>query len=314
VNTSVRQAAIAWYLAPAVLTVALVYLYPIYKTITNSFLEAVLGGTSPGASLKKAGYTPFSFGLKDQWGNGWFVSEFGYSLLDSMEQMTKLVADGTFVEDRWVDFVRKVDDMRKKGYFNDDAASIDFFQGWDLFPQGKAAMTMVSDSLLAQYADVLGVDNVGIMTAPAMGSGKLSLKYPPQIQGLGITSWSANKKEAANFLVFLHKKDVIDSFYKSTGILPADTKFDPSLIKYPQQKLIYDSVLTKNARFVFWMECFFPAQLDYEGWYPTFQQLWSGELDPKAVIVKCQKVLEKWREQNAQQVEIYRNWDIPEGF
>jgi len=266
------------------------------------------------AALKKAGITPFSFGLKDQWGNGWFVSEFGFSQLDSMEQMTKLVADGTFVDEEWVDFVRKVDDMRRKGYFNDDAASIDFLQGWDLFPQGKVAMTMVSDSLIAQYAKMLGTDNLGIMTAPAIGTGKLSHRYSPQIQGLGITSWSVRKKEAADFLTFLHGKTMIDSFYNSTGILPADSKFDPALIKYPQQKLIYDSVLSKNPRFVFWMECFFPAALDYEGWYPTFQQLWSGELNPEGVIHKCQEVLEKWRQQNPQQVDIYRKWDIPEGF
>jgi len=264
-------------------------------------------------ALKDAGITPFSFGVKDQWGNGWFVSEFGYSHLDSIEEMTKLVADGTLVSDEWVDFMTKIDEMRKKGYFNEDVTSLDFFQGWDLFPQGKVAMTIVSDSLLKQYVDIMGEDKIGIMTAPAIGDGALAGRYPPQIQGLGISSWSEHKQEAADFLVFLHTEEMLKSFYDTTGILPTDTKFDPSWITLPQQKVIYDGVLAGEP-FAFWLECFFPSQLDMEGWYPSIQQMWADELTPEGVLQYCQDSLVKWREQNPQQVEIYRNWDIPEGY
>jgi len=265
-------------------------------------------------ALKNAGITPFSHGARDGWGNGWLISVFGYSLLDSMEEITKLTADGTFVEDKWIDVVEKINYMRKQGYFNEDAASIDMFQGWDLFPQGEVAMTLSCDSITADWVDIMGVDKVGIMVCPKIGDGELGGRYLTQINGLGISSWSEHKQEAADFLVFMHTPEMLESFYNSTGILPCDTNFDPSLITLPQQQIIYDYVLSGEKPYVFLMECFFPAQLDYEGWYPAIQMLWNDELDAEGVVQYCQDILEKWREQNQQQVEIYGNWDIPEGF
>jgi raffinose/stachyose/melibiose transport system substrate-binding protein len=264
-------------------------------------------------ALKTAGITPMGFGVKDQWGNGWLISEFGFSYLDSVKDMTNIVADGTLVNEKWLDFMTKINDMRKKGYFNEDASSLDFFQGWDLFPQGKVAMIMVTDGQLKTYEDVLGAGNVGIMNPPSMGNGKLAGRYPPQINGLGITSWSNHKQEAADFLVFLHSEEILKSFYDMTGVIPTDTKFDPSWITLPEQNKIYDGVLSGKP-FAFWLECFFPVQLDTEGWYPSVQQLWVDELDPQGVLEYCQDVLVKWREQNPQQVDIYKNWEFPEGY
>ena len=54
--------------------------------------------------------------------------------------------------------------------------------------------------------------------------------------------------------------------------------------------------------------------MDFEGWYPAIQKMWIDEMSPDEVIHHVQDTLEKWREQNPQQVEIYRNWELEKGF
>ncbi len=54
----------ALYLAPALAVVALVFVYPIYKTIHNSLLEAMLGGTNAGAT-RFVGFRNYGFLFRD---------------------------------------------------------------------------------------------------------------------------------------------------------------------------------------------------------------------------------------------------------
>jgi multiple sugar transport system substrate-binding protein len=266
------------------------------------------------AKIKKTGITPIGFGTKDQWANGWLISFYGYPLLDSMEDMLRLVSDGTFLQEEWFDIMRKVDNLRKKGYFNEDVSSLDFYPSWDLVPQGEVAMAITVESLIPAWAEVMGAENVGIFPhAPIIGDGKLGGKFTTQVQGFAMSSWSPNKQEAADYLKFLHTPDMLTSFYEDTGALPADTRFDRSLITLEPQKIIYDGILTGEP-FALWMECYFPAQLDFEGWYPAIQQMWIDELGPDDVIYYVQDTLEKWREQNPQQVAIYRKWQLKQGF
>ena len=42
--------------------------------------------------------------------------------------------------------------------------------------------------------------------------------------------------------------------------------------------------------------------------------MWIDELGPEDVIRHVQDTLEKWLEQNPQQVEIYRTWQLEEEF
>ncbi len=265
--------------------------------------------------LKDAGITPFGWGLRDGWGNGWFPSMFGYSYIDSMEDILRLCADGTWVEQKWIDCFQYIDDMRKLGYFNEDAASVDFLQGWDLFAKGDVAMAIATDAIVNSWVEIMGVDAFDIMPhTPIMGQGKLGDRYAANINAFAIPSWSAHKQEAADFLVYMHTTEMLELFYEMTKVIPPDTKFDPSLIEYPQQETIYQCLISGEKPYTLWMENFYPSQLNLEGWYPAFQKMWMDELDSKGVLEYAQNVLEKWRDQNPQQVEIYRNWELAPGL
>lgn len=171
--------------------------------------------------------------------------------------------------------------------------------------QGKSAMIFGNDTFLKGWAEIIGWDNMGVMRVPKYGSGKLADTYVVTAQGLGITSWSQHKKEAADFLMYTHTPDRLNAWFKYTGVLPADDRFDTAQIDQPILKQIFEWVVQSAGPN---LENFIPSMLDEQAMFTGTQLLFAGDKTPAELAQLTEEVIQKWREQNPDQLQNFVNW------
>ena len=140
-----------------------------------------------------------------------------------------------FTDPKYTGWYTKLDEYVKAGYVNNDVMSLDLDQGVRAFGQGKGAMTFTTDGMLATAMKDLGEAKVGVMRPPKLGTGTLAdAGNATQSISHFVTSWSAHPQEAADFLQFMHTPERLTAWYKATGVVPADDRFDASLVTIPQ--------------------------------------------------------------------------------
>jgi raffinose/stachyose/melibiose transport system substrate-binding protein len=258
-------------------------------------------------ALKKAGITPLGAGgAKSSAFGAWMFAILGTQDLDSVNDI-KAAAVGTadFKSEKYTRWITEIASMIKKGYFNDNIGSLGMPQGQDLFPQGKVAMAWGTDGNVAAWAQSLGEDKVGVMKTPILGKGKLATAYnATQSTSFFVTSWSKHQQEAANFLVFMHDKDRLTSWYQHTAVVPADDRYDASQITDPLQKQLAQFDLSPAN---VWLENFIPTQMDTDGLRPGGSLLASGS-SADDVIALIDRTLNLWRTQNPADVKTFAAW------
>ena len=168
--------------------------------------------------------------------------------------------------------------MVKKGYFNEDVMSNDLSQGARLFAEGKAAMAFGTDGMIKQALTDLGEDKVGVMKTPKKGTGKLAdVGNATQSISFFITKWSKNPQAAADFLAFMHTPERLNAWYKATGVIAADSRFDKSLVTNPVLKQMMEWETTGPQ---VWLENFLPGQIDSDGDLVAGQLIFSQSGSP----------------------------------
>jgi multiple sugar transport system substrate-binding protein len=250
---------------------------------------------------------PISGGLKDGWFGGWLFSILSRQTHESeKEYMQAAVGEAKFTDPEFAEYWVRLNELKERGCWNADINSLDYQQGMDQFVQGKAAMIFGNDTFLAGWADTMGGwDDMGLMLVPKYGAGKMAGQYITTAQGLGITSWSQHKQEAADFLMFMHTPDRLKAWFEYTGVIPADDRLDPAVITIPQLKQVYEwdtTVAGPN------MENFIPSMLDEQAAFAGAQLLFAGDKTPEELAQMTQEVVEKWREQNPDAVENFTAW------
>jgi raffinose/stachyose/melibiose transport system substrate-binding protein len=259
------------------------------------------------AKLNDVGVIPISGGLKDGWFGGWLYSILSRQTHDSeKEYMAAAVGDGSFTDPEFAEYWVRLAELKDAGCWNEDINSLDYQQGMDRFVQGEAAMIFGNDTFLAGWADTMGGwDDIGLMMVPKYGSGVMADQYVATAQGLGITSWSEHKQEAADLLMFMHTPDRLKAWFEYTGVIPADDRLDPSMITQPQLQQVYEWDTTKAGPN---MENFIPSMLDEQAAFAGAQLLFAGDMTPEELAEMTQEVAEKWREQNPDAVENFEIW------
>jgi raffinose/stachyose/melibiose transport system substrate-binding protein len=258
-------------------------------------------------TLKKAGITPLGAGgAKSSAFGAWMFAILGVQDLDTVEDI-KAAAVGTadFKSAKYTHWITEIASMIQKGYFNDNIGSLGMPEGQDLFPQGKVAMAWGTDGNVAAWQKQLGADKVGVMKTPIFGTGKLAQAYnATQSTSFFVTSWSKHPKEAADFLVFMHTTDRLNSWFKMTGVVPADDRYDLAQITDPFQKQLAQYDLSPvNV----WLENFIPTQMDTDGLRPGGSLLASGS-SADDVIALIDRTLNLWRTQNPADVKTFQAW------
>jgi multiple sugar transport system substrate-binding protein len=259
------------------------------------------------ATLKKAGITPLGAGgAKSSAFGAWMFAILGVQDLNSVDDI-KTVAVGSvpFNSPQYTHWITEIANMVKLGYFNDDVGSLGMTEGQDLFPQGKVAMAWGTDGNAVAWQKVLGADKVGVMKTPIFGTGKLAQAYnATQSTSFFVTSWSKHPQEAAKFIIFMHDKDRLTSWYQMTGVVPADDRFDLTQITDPFQKQLAQFDLSPQN---VWLENFIPTQMDMDGLRPGGSMLASGS-SADDVISLIDRTLNLWRTQNPTDVKTFQAW------
>lgn len=257
--------------------------------------------------LKAAGITPFGIGDKNGYGGAWWFANVGIQGLDSTEDLRQAIIGNTsFTDEKYTGWYTLLDDMVKKGYFNEDVMSLDLDQGVRLFWEGKAAMAFGTDGMIKQALTDLGEDKVGVMKPPKWGNGKLAdAGNATQSISFLITKWSKHPQEAADFLTFLHTPDRLTSWYKHTGVIAADARFDRSLVTSPvlQQMMEWETTGPQV-----WLENFLPGQIDSDADLTGGQMIFSQSGSPEDVANLWQSVAETWRNQHPDELKNWQNW------
>lgn len=258
------------------------------------------------AKLKASGITPIAAGVKDGWFGGWLWQLLGKQTIDSVDDMKKaVVGDASFTDPKYADWWNKLQELRDKGYLNNDIASLDYQQGQDLWLQEKAAMVFGNDTFFPSWIKQMGADKVGLMQVPVYGTGKMADSITVTAQGMGITSWSKHPKEAADFLMFMHTPDRLKAWYEDTGVFPADDRFDASTLENPQMKQLFQWIKTKASLN---LENFIPSQLEEQGIFKGVQLILSGEKTAKDGAAITESAIKQWRSINQAEVDKFKNW------
>ncbi len=76
---------------------------------------------------------------------------------------------------------------------------------------------------------------------PTFGTGAMAGKPITDTQGFGIPSKADEKETAAAFIDFMHSPERLQAMWTTSKQIPADTRFDASVIDDPFIKSVYDT-------------------------------------------------------------------------
>lgn len=257
-------------------------------------------------ALKQAGITGFAFGLKDAWGAEPVWSLIGPAAIDDINEI-KIAAtkEGAFLEDKYKDWLVKLNELYSKGYLMEDVMSVDYIPGRDTFLDGTSGFGQIMSGRLAEMADTMGGrDEVDFLPVPSFGPGKLAGKENTQTQSFGIPVFSEHKEEAAEFIMFMHRPENVNRLYEITHFFPSDDRFDATTLATEIEK-DYWAVYSNDP--VPYFGVYAPSMVIYEGIYVAAQMVCSGNT-PDEAAQYIEDVAAKWREMNPQMIKNFEEW------
>jgi len=297
------------------------YLQPSYPLVYNkaAFAEAGLDPAAPPATWDDflaacdafaAKGMPFvGFGAKDTWGAGRFWMNSLVQQIDGVGPVLQAVTgEASFTEEPYVKFFDAWQQMVDRKCFPDDVASLDMYTGQQLVPQGKAGLTFITGSELASYVEAIGADNAGVMKLPPTGDGTYKDQLGSTSQTLAVTSWASDdqKAVAADFITFLHTPEQLAAYYETTGVPPADDRFDPATITDPLVAQVFQWATDNPAPEI---ENYVPYDIAFNGFNTAQVQMVTGQIGSSAdAAAFAQGVAEKWRQSNRLLLERYKQW------
>jgi raffinose/stachyose/melibiose transport system substrate-binding protein len=258
------------------------------------------------AAVKAAGQTPIVGGAKDGFLGEWLFSLFGSQNVSTLKEMLRpVVGLEKYTDPKWASYLTRIQDLRDKGYFNDDIASVALYEGQNAFAQGKGAFTVaISGQMAGWVKQQPGV--VGIMSAPILGVSKTAGWYRlAGPHGLLIPKYAKNGAEAAKFLAFLHEPKRVQQIYPASGLIPTDPTFNPKAITQPAVRAMVGSSLRGQQVAI---NTVIPSRFETDGLNATAAAFLGGSMDASDVAKKYQQVIELWRAQSPQELKNYQRW------
>jgi multiple sugar transport system substrate-binding protein len=258
-------------------------------------------------NLKSAGITPIGVGAKDGFIGEWLFGFVGRQNANGLrDYIEPVIGKSKFTDPLWSEYWFKIAELRDKGYINNDAVSLELYQGQDIFVQQRAAFTWGVSGQFANFSKTIGPDKVRIITTPVFGKGKTAKYYSiGGPHGLFIPTYAKNKKEAADFLRLLHTKERVNAVYTSSGAIPTDPSFDASLIR---DRAIQQMVTDYQKGSISGANTIVPARLINDGAMPATQLLLGGSITPAQAAQKLQDTIELWRQQSPEELAQFQKW------
>ena len=256
-------------------------------------------------TLRAKGITPIAGGVKDGWFGGWLFSILGSQSLSSVDELKQaVVGDKKFTDPALAEWWTRLGQMIQANCWNDDIGSEDLYQAQQTWVDGKSAMTITAGTDVRKFVNEVGASNVGVMTMPAYAQGVGAGKLGSTSQTLGISSWSPHKQEAADFIRFMHTPAELKLFYKDTGALPADDRFDPSLITVPQVKQLFDYAQNGAP----YLENFIPTDLDAKANFGEVQLMFAGKATAQQAAETTESDMARIRTIDPDLIDNFKQW------
>ena len=177
--------------------------------------------------LKAIGVTPMTYGTGLQALNAGFYPYYDLSymmMMYSLEDWKKLYSgEIPWTDPKIVAQLTKWADLKTKGCTNEDVLANN--ESVSQFESGKAAMTLEGSWGFGEFNDKLG-DKVGVFTPPFNDTAtKGVVEFPGN--GFGVTSYSQNKQEAANFLAWMATPEA-QKIIADGGLIPTVAGTEPT--------------------------------------------------------------------------------------
>jgi raffinose/stachyose/melibiose transport system substrate-binding protein len=257
------------------------------------------------STLRAKGITPIAGGVKDGWFGGWLYSILGSQSLTSIDDLKQaVIGDTKFTDPALAEWWTRLGQMISAKCWNDDIGSLDLYQAQQTWVDGKSAMTITAGTDVKKFVSQVGADKVGVMAMPAYGTGIGAGKLGSTSQTLGISSWSPYKQQAADFIRFLHTPDELAMFYADTGALPADDRFDSSLIDVAQVKQLFDMVKDGSP----YLENFIPTDLDAKANFGGVQLMFAGKTTPEQAATTMESDMARIRLIQPELIDNFKKW------
>ena len=259
-------------------------------------------------ALKAAGYTPIGSGLKDGYLPGWLAVYFGAQNYDDPNEAIKpFRLEESYTDKECSQWIYLIEELIKGGYFNEDIQSLDLYQGQQLLETSNCAMTFQCGPYTASIAEKMGEDVIGFMQAPVYGSGELAKSVCVGQQVFVMPKSAKHKDQAADFLLFLAKKENLSRMYELTNAWMPTVDFDASSLDneicknvatWMQEQRLYDYQYT------------YPIGWENESLCPVMQKMFTEGLSAADAVNELQDGINKWAEQNANVLEAYKIWVV----
>lgn len=259
--------------------------------------------------LKAAGVPTIAAGAKD----GWEVSgEYDTFALQDWKNYRLQVGQAVLGEIPFTDpsmqaFWDRIAELRDRGFYPDNIREYTMTEGRQRFQAGEAAIQNVAISLAGTNLARLGEDNFGVFGPP-----KTTQDISPAVGdwGLIFPKFAPNTKELAGFLTFLRTPERLTAQVQAApGALPADDRFNPSVIDTPGRRQLYDltQAAIKAKRYPE-PDITMPDEIFSNGMVPAFQRMFSEKITAKQAAEATEKAAQEWRTLNPDLQKPYRDW------
>jgi ABC-type glycerol-3-phosphate transport system substrate-binding protein len=259
-------------------------------------------------AVKARGVTPIAVGNKEGFWSEWYFGQGVGQQLDSPADALRLMTgELDFHDPRYHEQWVRLEELWTKGYINEDANSLELYQGIDgLFNQGKAAFCQIVGTLVPNSQEQLGAENVGVMPMPTFGVGKYAGLPVVDVQGMGIASGSANKPAVADFIAFMHSEERRQALWDQVKQMPADDRWDgDAIIQDPVLKKMWGWFKGSNSPY---FSNIIPTLFWTDAMFVTGQKIIAGEMTGQEAGDLAAEVAGKWRDQNPDMLANYQKW------
>ena len=257
--------------------------------------------------LKAKGYIPIGGGVKDGFLGEWYLVNSLTQNLDSpADALNLFIGNLDWRKSRYHEHWVRLEELKKNGYINKDATSLQLYQGIQLFDTGKASMCFNTTPAIPNSQKQLGAAKVGYMVMPKFGHGALAGIPITDTQGFGIPTKGRDHSDAAKFLDFMHSKERLQAMWTLSKQIPANTTFDGSVIHDPLVRRVQKQwVAGKHNVYIadlmptkFWTDAMFVAS----------QKILSGSMTGTQAGELAHQVTQTWKKQNPDMVSNYKAW------
>ena len=256
--------------------------------------------------LKAKGIAPVGGGIQDGYWGEWY---FGHALAQNIDATGEAVdlftGQRDFRDAKYHEHWSRLEELKKHDFLNPDMSSLGLYPGIDLIVAGKLAMgESIGGRIPADSKATKG--RIGTMVMPVYGKGKMAGKPILDVQGLGISTNSKDPKAAAAFLEYLESPERLKVFWEKTGWLPANSKFDTSVIKDDAVKTMWKK--WGESENIPYISNLVPGQFYEQALLPAAQQVVQGKITGEQAGDLAAKVAKEWRDFNPDMVENYKKW------